>query len=54
VRGEHNGLLYGVTTTDPAAIAAAVCGLVVAATLAGVVPARAATRVDPLVALRTE
>ena len=53
VPGEHNGLLYGVTTTDPMSIAAAIALIVVAA-LAGVVPARQATRVDPLVALRQE
>lgn len=54
VRGSHNGVLYGVTTTDPAAIAAAAIALVSIATLAGVFPAREATRVDPLIALRQE
>ena len=54
VRGEHSGLLYGVTTTDPASIAAAVLALVVIGSIAGVLPAREATRVDPLIALRQE
>jgi putative ABC transport system permease protein len=54
IRGQHEGVLYGVTTTDPVAIAAAIGTLIVIATISGVVPAREATRVDPLVALRQE
>jgi putative ABC transport system permease protein len=54
VPGEHNGLLYGVTTTDPVALGFAIVALIVIATLAAVVPARQATRIDPLVALRIE
>jgi putative ABC transport system permease protein len=54
VRGSHSGLLYGVTTTDPMAIAAGALALVGIATLAGVLPAREATRIDPLIALRQE
>jgi len=54
VRGEHNGILYGVSTTDPMAIAAGALALVSIATLAGLLPAREATRVDPLIALRQE
>jgi ABC-type antimicrobial peptide transport system permease subunit len=54
VRGSHNGILYGVTTTDPMSLAVAAIALVVVATLAGVFPAREATRVDPLIALRQE
>ena len=48
------GMLYGVTPLDPATyvVAAALFSLIV--TLAGWVPARRATRVDPLVALRRE
>ena len=54
VRGEHTGLLYGVTTTEPIALAGAVAGLIVVATCSGVVPARQAARMDPLIALRTD
>ena len=54
VRGEHTGLLYGVTTTDPLALAGAVVGLTLVAALSGIVPARHATQIDPLIALRSE
>jgi putative ABC transport system permease protein len=54
VRGEHTGLLYGVTTTDPATIASAIVGLIVVATLSGLFPARDATRIDPLIALKQD
>ena len=54
IRGRHEGVLYGVTTTDPLSLAAAVVTLIVIATISGVVPARESTRVDPLVALRQE
>lgn len=54
VPGEHNGLLYGVTTTDPIALGSALAALATVATVAAIIPARQATRVDPLVALRDE
>jgi ABC-type antimicrobial peptide transport system permease subunit len=54
VRGEHSGLLYGVTTTDPVVLGGAALALILLATLAGLAPARQVSRVDPLIALRAE
>jgi putative ABC transport system permease protein len=54
VEGKHGGLIYGVTTTDPVTLTSACIALVFVAALAGLVPARRATRVDPVVALRHE
>jgi len=54
VEREHDGLIYGVRTTDPLTLTAACITLLVVATLAGLIPARRAARVDPLVTLRCE
>jgi predicted permease len=46
--------LYGVTAMDPATLTVAAALMIGAAALAGLVPARRAARVDPMVALRCE
>jgi ABC-type antimicrobial peptide transport system permease subunit len=48
------GLLFGLRATDPVTIAAAATLLVLVAAGAGYLPARRASRVDPMVALRNE
>jgi putative ABC transport system permease protein len=48
------GMLFAVTPLDPATFAAVAVLFVSVALIASYVPARRATRVDPLVALRTE
>jgi putative ABC transport system permease protein len=54
VPAKHDGLLYGVTTTDPSTLAAACALVILIAAAAGFVPARRATRIDPIQALRCD
>jgi predicted permease len=54
VPGQHEGMLFGVTTTDPLSLAAALIGIVTTALIAGVVPAWRVARIDPARVLRAE
>jgi ABC-type antimicrobial peptide transport system permease subunit len=47
-------MLFGVSATDPLTLAVVAATLVTVAGLAGYIPARRATHVDPVVALRHE
>jgi predicted permease len=48
------GLLFDLTPTDPVTVAGATVTLILVAVLAGYLPARRATRIDPIIALRVE
>ena len=48
------GMLFGLTPLDPSTFMAVAALFALVATLAALVPARRATKVDPMVALRCE
>jgi ABC-type antimicrobial peptide transport system permease subunit len=51
---QFSGLLFRIGASDPLTIATAMLLLALVAAIASYVPARRASRVDPMIALRTE
>ncbi len=51
---QHDGIIYDVSMTDPLTLICAAAGVLIVAGSAGLVPARRAMHVDPVVALRAE
>lgn len=49
-----SSFLYGLTPQDPLSVALATAALMIVTALAGYIPARRATKVDPMIALRYE
>jgi predicted permease len=54
VPGKHNGLLFNVKTTDPVVLASAGAGIVLVAIVAGFIPARRLSKIDPVKILRAD
>ena len=54
VSPSRESFLFGMKPNDPPALAGSVVSLVSAAILAGYLPARSASRIDPVIALRHE